>query len=42
MYGNLEHNYLNAIKAEQLMVGKQLLISKSLKGTSGRKKVKLK
>ena len=30
VYGNQKHNYLNAIKAEQLMVGKQLLISTSL------------
>ena len=28
--GNKKHNYLNAIKAEQLMVGKQLPISTSL------------
>ena len=24
IYGNQKHNYLNAIKAEQLMVGKEL------------------
>ena len=30
IYGNQKHNYLNAIKAVQLMVGKQLLISTSL------------
>ena len=27
IYGNQKYNYLNAIKAEQLMAGKQLLIS---------------
>ena len=30
IYGNQKHDYLNAIKAVQLMVGKQLLISTSL------------
>ena len=30
MYGNQKHNYLNAIKAEQLMIGKELLVSTSL------------
>ena len=30
IYGNQKHNYLNVIKAEQLMVGKQLLVSPSL------------
>ena len=30
IYGNQKHNYLNVIKAVQLMVGKQLLISTSL------------
>ena len=30
MYGNQKYNYLNALKAEQLLVGKQLLVSTSL------------
>ena len=30
IYGNQNYNYLNAIKAVQLMVGKQLLVSTSL------------
>ena len=30
IYGNQKHNYLNSIKAEQLMVGKKLLVSTSL------------
>ena len=30
IYSNQRHNCLNAIKAEQLMAGKQLLISKLL------------
>ena len=30
IYGNQKHNYLIAIKAEQLMVGKELLVSTSL------------
>ena len=30
IYGNQKHNYLNAIKAEQFMVGKELLVSTSL------------
>ena len=33
--GNQKHNYLNAITAEQLMAGKQLLISTSLKNPFG-------
>ena len=33
MYGNQKHNYLNAIKVEQLMAGKQLLISELLINT---------
>ena len=36
IYGNQNHNYLNAIKPEQLMAGKQLLISKLLMNPSGR------
>ena len=35
MYGNQKHNYLNAIKDEQLMVDKQLLIRTSLKAQLG-------
>ena len=35
MYGNQNHNYLNAIKAEQLMVDEQLLIGISLKAQLG-------
>ena len=30
IYGNQKNNYLNAMKAVQLMVGKQLLISTSI------------
>ena len=30
IYGNQKHNYLNVIKAEQLMAGTQLLVSKLL------------
>ena len=30
IYGNQKHNHLNAIKAEPLMAGKQLFISKLL------------
>ena len=30
IYGNQKHSYLNWIKAEQLMIGKQLLVSTSL------------
>ena len=41
IYGNQKHNYLNAIKALQLMVGKQLLISTSLKGKFTQKHVGL-
>ena len=29
IYGNQKYNYLNTIKAEQLMVGKELLVSTS-------------
>ena len=35
IYVNQNHSCLNAIKAEQLMVGKQLLISTSLMNPSG-------
>ena len=30
IYGNQKYNYLNTIKAEQLMIGKELLVSTSL------------
>ena len=35
IYGNQKHNYLNAIKAEQLRVGKELLVCTSLINTFG-------
>ena len=35
MYGNEKHNDLSAIKAEQLMAGKQLLINKLLTNPFG-------